>query len=37
MLFDQKNKKIVHRIFIILGILIVIAMILLYFPALSYK
>jgi len=37
MLFDQKNKKILHVTFIVISILIVISMIILYFPALSYK
>jgi|GEM_PF-618176 preprotein translocase subunit SecE len=37
MLFNPKHKKILEVTFIVVSVLIVISMILLYFPALSYK
>jgi predicted nucleic acid-binding Zn ribbon protein len=37
MLFNPKHKKVLEIAFIIVSVLIVISMILLYFPALSYK
>jgi len=35
MLFHEKTKKAVNSLFIIVGILVIISMVLLYFPALN--
>lgn len=37
MLFNPKHRKIINIIMLVVGILIVISMILLYFPAISYN
>jgi ABC-type multidrug transport system permease subunit len=37
MLFNPNHKKWLNGIMIVVGILIVVSMIILYFPAISYK
>jgi len=37
MLFNPKHRKIINIIMLVIGILIVISMIMLYFPAISYN
>jgi hypothetical protein len=37
MLFNPKHRKILNIIMVVVGVLIVISMIILYFPAVSYQ
>jgi len=36
MLFDKKNNRIIKAVWAVFGILVIISMILLYFPAIQY-